>query len=46
MNTCTWKGDDDGVYSTGCDNAFQFEVDGPTENNFKFCPYCGKELKS
>ena len=44
---CTWKLDDDPdytVYSTECQNMFMFEADGPVENNFNYCPYCGDVL--
>lgn len=48
---CTWIEDanDDGVWYA-CDapeggrNAFSFECGGPDENEFKFCPYCGKPI--
>jgi len=44
---CRWKKDkEDGVYDTNCGNRFEFNADGPTENHFKFCPYCGKKLKN
>ena len=41
---CEWKADSDGVYQTSCSNAFTFECDGPKDNGFKFCPYCGLRL--
>lgn len=46
---CTWNEDADGVWFS-CDapeggrNAFTFEVGDPEDNDFKFCPYCGKPL--
>lgn len=43
--SCSWKPDDDGVFDTGCDNKFFFAEGTPTDNEFKFCPYCGKHLK-
>lgn len=45
-NLCDWTVDGEGTWRTGCDNLFQFEVDGPHENHFKFCPYCGKPLEA
>jgi hypothetical protein len=45
---CTWKLDADPdytVYSTGCQNDFMFEADGPIENGFNYCPYCGDVLR-
>ena len=42
---CEWSEDDDGVWETGCLNKFVFNDGGPPENDFEFCPYCGKQLK-
>jgi len=46
--TCTWAEDSDGVWNAACppvgEHSFCFTEDGPTENGFKFCPYCGKPL--
>ena len=41
---CAWTPDDDGVYHTGCDNAFTFIDAGPKENQMEFCCYCGGTL--
>ena len=41
---CKWSVDDDGIWNTDCGNAFFFDSDGPHENGFKFCPYCGKGM--
>lgn len=46
--TCGWTTPPDpdfDVWDTGCGNAFEFNADGPKENGFKFCPYCGGELE-
>lgn len=45
--TCAWTTEDDdfGVWDTGCANAFEFSYDGPKENFFKWCPYCGGHIK-
>lgn len=43
---CAWTVEEDGLWNTGCGNAFLFEVEGPHENGFKFCPYCGKPLEA
>ena len=45
--TCVWK--EDGTeyegWDTSCGNKF-FIVDGcPSDNDFKFCCYCGKPLE-
>ena len=45
---CTWYVIDelDGEYwSSGCKELFDFNIDGPIENHFKFCPYCGKKIE-
>jgi hypothetical protein len=46
MTTCTWKLEDyeEGVWQTECGNAHVFEDGDPTDNQYKFCPYCGKAL--
>lgn len=43
---CEWKEDEDGIWHTECDNSFHFTEGGPTENDFLFCPYCGKRLET
>lgn len=42
---CYWTEGFYGVWVTDCDNGFQFSSDGPKQNSFRFCPYCGKPLK-
>ena len=48
---CGWKlatdknGVSDGYYETKCGNAFVFFDGTPKENEFVFCPYCGKKIK-
>ena len=42
---CVWrydKGDD--FWETQCDNAHVFGDGGPDDNQYRFCPYCGKKL--
>ena len=42
---CDWSNDEDhGKWDTSCGQAFYFIDDGPTENGFRFCPYCGGTL--
>lgn len=41
MTTCRWSEDEDGVWFSCDDNAFEFNNGGPIANGFKFCPYCG-----
>ncbi len=44
-NVCKWvEVDEDGRWATDCDHEFEFTSDGPSENKFKWCPYCGKPL--
>ena len=42
--TCEWVVDEDGIFDTGCGNKFEFIYDGPEENHFTYCPYCGGKL--
>ena len=41
---CEWHLNDLGYYDTACGNAHEFITDGPGENDYRFCPYCGKTL--
>lgn len=41
---CVWRANEDGAYETVCGNTFEFYADGPEENGFQFCPYCGNPL--
>lgn len=41
---CRWGEDEGGIWNSECGELFQFDCDGPEENGFKFCPYCGKEM--
>lgn len=43
---CEWKQDDDGIYHTGCGEAFTFDSGTATENKAKFCQYCGGNLRA
>ena len=42
---CEWAQDDEGNWGTSCGNLHSFIDDGPSENNHKFCPYCGGRLE-
>lgn len=44
MTECVWAYNEDGFYDTGCDNAFEFSY-SKREEGFKYCPYCGLEIK-
>ena len=39
---CRWEQDDLGQWDAGCGHVFEFIDDGPFENGFRHCPYCGK----
>jgi hypothetical protein len=41
---CVWEEDEGGNWWTSCGNAFIFEDEGPVENGFRYCPYCGRLL--
>ena len=43
--SCEWAQDDEGNWGTSCGNLHAFINDGPSENNHKFCPYCGGRLE-
>jgi len=45
--TCQWEleiGEHD-IYHTSCGNAQIFICCNVEENNYKYCPYCGKPIK-
>lgn len=41
---CTWTENDDGAYETGCGGIFVIMEGTPTENEMRYCPYCGKKI--
>lgn len=41
--TCLWI-DVDGTYKTSCGYGFAFYEDGPKDNGFSHCPYCGRKI--
>ena len=42
---CDWVLDPiDGFWSSACGEMHEFTVDGPEENGYKYCPYCGDTL--
>jgi DNA-directed RNA polymerase subunit RPC12/RpoP len=42
---CVWLYDKEiDAYGTNCGNAHAFEAGGISENDFIFCPYCGKKI--
>lgn len=42
---CVWTWDTDGFFQTSCGNGFEFTTGNPGNNNYQFCPYCGKQIK-
>lgn len=44
LAVCVWRANEEGAYETMCGNIFEFYADGPQENDFRFCPYCGNPL--
>ena len=48
IDKCEWTYNEDGhweYWDTSCGKAFLFSEGTPEDSGFKFCPYCGKELK-
>jgi len=45
-NKCTWtmKNNNDCLFETSCNESFFFFEGFIKDNNFKYCPYCGKEI--
>jgi len=39
---CNWVKLEYSLYETGCGNIQNFTHDGVEENEYKFCPYCGR----
>jgi DNA-directed RNA polymerase subunit RPC12/RpoP len=42
--TCTWVEVGRALYNTGCDNTFEFHDGTIIENDFLYCPYCGRRI--
>jgi len=49
-NVCMWSfdksEDDTRCYDTSCGSGHMFIDGGIEDNDYKFCPYCGKEIES
>lgn len=43
---CEWRNVDcgDGYFETSCGEAFSLNEGSPSENNMKFCPFCGLRI--
>ena len=45
-DVCEWKYKDTEYYwESSCEHLHIFMADGPKENEYDFCPYCGKKIK-
>lgn len=45
--SCDWTYDStDDVWDTECGHKWQFNSDGPKENEVRFCPFCGARLRT
>ena len=45
-DVCEWKyNDTEYCWKSSCDHLHIFMIDGPKENEYDFCPYCGKKIK-
>lgn len=42
--TCEWHEDINGTWWTTCDQGFEFDQDGPIDNGFVYCPFCGQKI--
>ena len=47
-DVCEWKLEDEeaNVYDTSCRNPHILIEGTPKENNYEYCPYCGKKIKA
>ena len=43
-NKCVWSEDSDGTWQTSCEQAFCLNDGSPSDNDMKYCCYCGKAL--
>lgn len=43
--SCVWSHNGCDVWETSCAQAFEFIDDGPKENSFKYCPFCGGTIE-
>jgi len=43
---CEWTLDnaDENIWETSCGEMFVFDTGGPEENDFIYCPFCGKRI--
>lgn len=41
---CAWRAGEDGVWQSNCGEAHVFIDGGPRDNNYRYCPYCGRVI--
>ena len=48
VGRCNWYqgGGGGSIWTTGCDDKFIFDEDGPDEHKFAYCHFCGLRLES
>lgn len=47
METCVWEQDENAdveYYETECGSSFFFQEGNVVDNDFHFCPYCGRVI--
>lgn len=45
-DVCEWRYNEDECYfESSCGHLHIFMSDGPKENEYSYCPYCGKKIK-
>jgi len=44
IDRCRWYENEE-LWETTCDYVFEFLDNGPEENLFKYCPFCGLEIE-
>ena len=49
-NVCVWEMVENGwhdpaYWETSCGGAAEFVNGGPSENDFVYCPFCGKKIR-
>ena len=46
LSICKWReNESDMCWDSDCSEKFVFNSDGPKENGFEFCPYCGRVIE-
>ena len=45
ITKCQWKVDEDGIYWTECAGAWEFMAGNVSDNEMKYCPYCGSQIE-